>query len=89
MLIYGGSDPNGQLATVLFSVTINALQKGRVSEMIETKTEVSKDLEKALQALEQAKQRVANEKKKQNEKKRKAENRHKYIMGGIIVKYFC
>ncbi len=56
--------------------------------MIETKAEVSKDLEKALQALEQAKQRVANEKKKQNEKKRKAENHHKYIMGGIIVKYF-
>ena len=56
--------------------------------MVENKVEVSKDLEKALQALEQAKQRVANEKKKQNEKKRKAENRHKYIMGGIIVKYF-
>ncbi len=56
--------------------------------MIETKTEVSKDLEKALQALEQAKQRVANEKKKQNEKKRKAENHHKYIMGGIVGKYF-
>ncbi|MDE6687503.1 MAG: hypothetical protein K2K17_09325, partial [Lachnospiraceae bacterium] len=56
--------------------------------MIENKQEVSKDLEKALQALEQAKQRVANEKKKQNEKKRKAENHHKYIMGGIIVKYF-
>ena len=56
--------------------------------MVENKVEVSKDLEKALQALEQAKQRVANEKKKQNEKKRKAENHHKYIMGGIIVKYF-
>ena len=56
--------------------------------MIESKNQVSKDLEKALQALEQAKQRVANEKKKQNEKKRKAENHHKYIMGGIIVKYF-
>ena len=56
--------------------------------MIESNNEVSKDLEKALQALEQARQRVANEKKKQNEKKRKAENHHKYIMGGIIVKYF-
>ena len=56
--------------------------------MIENKQEVSKDLEKALQVLQQAKQRVANEKKKQNEKKRKAENHHKYIMGGIIVKYF-
>ena len=41
--------------------------------MIESKQEISKDLEKALQALEQAKQRVANEKKKQNEKKRNAE----------------
>ena len=28
------------------------------------------------------------ESKKQNEKKRKAENHHKYIMGGIVVKYF-
>lgn len=56
--------------------------------MIENKNEASKELEKALQALEQAKQRVANEKKKQNEKKRKAENHHKYIMGGIVAKYF-
>ena len=56
--------------------------------MIENKQEVSKDLEKALKVLQQAKQRVANEKKKQNEKKRKAENHYKYIMGGIIVKYF-
>ena len=31
--------------------------------MVENKIEVSKDLEKALQALEQAKQRVSNEKK--------------------------
>ena len=37
--------------------------------MIENKEEVSRNLEKALQAFEQAKQRVANEKKKQNEKK--------------------
>ncbi len=56
--------------------------------MIESKNDTSKNLEKALQALEQAKQRVANEKKKQNEKKRKAENHHKYIVGGIVVKYF-
>lgn len=56
--------------------------------MIENKNGANRNLEKALQALEQAKQRVANEKKKQNEKKRKAENYHKYIMGGIIVKYF-
>ena len=50
--------------------------------MIESKNDTSKNLEKALQALKQAQQRVANE------KKRKAENHHKYIMGGIIVKYF-
>jgi len=56
--------------------------------MIESKQEVSKNLERALQELQRAKQHVANEKKKQNEKKRKAENHHKYIMGGIIVKYF-
>ena len=56
--------------------------------MIESKNDTSKNLEKALQALKQAQQRVANEKKKQNEKKRKAKNHHKYIMGGIIVKYF-
>jgi hypothetical protein len=41
--------------------------------MIESKNNASKNLEKALQALTQAKQRVANEKKKQNEKKRKSE----------------
>ena len=35
--------------------------------MIESKNEASRNLEKALQALEQEKQRVANEKKKQNE----------------------
>ena len=35
--------------------------------------DANRNLEKALQALQQAKQRVANEKKKQNEKKRKAE----------------
>lgn len=34
--------------------------------------DANRNLEKALQALRQAKQRVANEKKKQNEKKRKA-----------------
>ena len=42
--------------------------------MIESNNEVSKDLEKALKVLQQAKQHVANEMKKQNEKKRKGEN---------------
>ena len=44
--------------------------------MIDSKNDASRNLEKALPALEQAKQRVANEKKKQNEKKRKAEPPH-------------
>ena len=56
--------------------------------MIENRNTLDKGLESALKALEQAKQRVANEKKKQNEKKRKAENHHKYMMGGIVAKYF-
>ena len=45
-------------------------------------------LEDAIKNAEQAKARLANERKKQNERRRKAENRHKYMMGGIIVKYF-
>lgn len=48
----------------------------------------SKEMENALRALEQAKARVANERKKLHEKRRKEENHHKYMMGGIIVKYF-
>lgn len=56
--------------------------------MIETKQQNSKEMENALRALEQAKARVANERKKMNERRRKEENHHKYLMGGIIVKYF-
>ena len=48
----------------------------------------NKALEDAIKNVEQAKARLANERKKQNERRRKAENRHKYMMGGIIVKYF-
>ena len=56
--------------------------------MIEINESSSKEMESALKALEQAKARVANERKKLNEKKRKEENHHKYLMGGIVVKYF-
>ncbi len=41
-------------------------RKNEVSEMIESKNDASKNLEKALQALEQTKQRAANEKKNRN-----------------------
>jgi len=57
-------------------------------EMIENNQSNSREMEHALKALEQAKARVANERKKLNEKRRKEENHHKYLMGGIIVKYF-
>jgi len=56
--------------------------------MINTIQQNSREMENALKALEQAKARVANEKRKQNEKRRKVENHHKYIMGGIVAKYF-
>ena len=55
-----GSDYlNRQSAT--FFIFRNYFRKNEVSEMIENKNDASKNLEKALQ---QAKQRVANEKKK-------------------------
>lgn len=57
-------------------------------EMIENNQSNSREMEHALKALEQAKARVANERKKLNEKRRKEENHHKYLMGCIIVKYF-
>lgn len=56
--------------------------------MIDGMDRDGRGLETALKALEQAKARVANERKKQNEKRRKMENRHKYMIGGIVVKYF-
>lgn len=62
-------------------------QKGKAG-MIDNVDGNSRALEDAIKNVEQAKARLANEKKKQNERRRKAENRHKYMMGGIIVKYF-
>ena len=41
--------------------------------MIENKNDASRNLEKALQALEQAKQRVDNEKKKQPQRPQQAD----------------
>ena len=59
--------------------TISAMDNaGNMSEVYKTANPYYTDPEKA----------DGNEKKKQNERKRKAENHHKYIMGGIIVKYF-
>lgn len=56
--------------------------------MIENQPEFTKGMESAMKALEQAKARVAEEKRKASVEKRKKENQHKYMMGGIVHKYF-
>lgn len=48
----------------------------------------SPGMDRAAKILKQAKARYEEEKRKANAKRRKAENHHKYMMGGIIVKYF-
>lgn len=50
--------------------------------------EESKKLEQARIKADQAKAKLDDEIKKANAKKRSAENHHKYMMGGIVVKYF-
>ena len=45
-------------------------------------------LSKAEQAVAQAKARLDEAKRKESQKKRESENRHKYMMGGIIHRYF-
>ena len=56
--------------------------------MIENQNETSKGMESALRQLEQAKARVAEEKRKASAERRKFENKHKYMMGGVVHKYF-
>ena len=43
---------------------------------------------KAEKIVEQAKARLAEAKRKESAQKRKEENQHKYMMGGIVHKYF-
>lgn len=43
---------------------------------------------KAEKIVEQAKARLAEAKRKASQQKRKEENKHKYMMGGIVHKYF-
>lgn len=43
---------------------------------------------KAERQVEQAKARLAEVKRKESAKKRSEENKHKYMMGGIVHKYF-
>lgn len=51
-------------------------------------TEKSKEVLKAEQAVAQAKARLDEAKRKESQKKRESANRHKYMMGGIIHRYF-
>ena len=51
-------------------------------------TEKSKEVLKAEQAVAQAKARLEQAKRKESIKKRESENRHKYMMGGIVHRYF-
>ena len=51
-------------------------------------TEKSKEVLKAEQAVAQAKARLDVAKRKESKKKRESENRHKYMMGGIVHRYF-
>ena len=50
--------------------------------------EKSAEILRAEEQLAQAKARLAEAKRKESAKKRKGENQHKYMMGGIVHKYF-
>lgn len=50
--------------------------------------EKTAELLKAEKIVEQAKARLAEAKRKASQQKRKEENQHKYMMGGIVHKYF-
>ena len=56
--------------------------------MINTEITTTKGMEQAQRQMEQAKNRMALEKKKVNEERRRRENAHKYMMGGVVHKYF-
>lgn len=53
-----------------------------------TNNEKSAEVLRAEEMLAQAKARLAEAKRKESAKKRKEENQHKYMMGGIVHKYF-
>lgn len=50
--------------------------------------EKSKEQLKAEKSVEQVKVRLMEANRKASQKKRESENRHKYMMGGIVHKYF-
>ena len=56
--------------------------------MINTEVTTTKGVEQAQRAVEQAKNRLANEKKKAHAERRKQENAHKYMMGVCPSAFF-
>ena len=50
--------------------------------------EKSAEILRAEEQLAQAKARLAEARRKEGARKRKEENQHKYMMGGIVHKYF-
>lgn len=55
--------------------------------MIQNEEKLKEQL-KAEKALEQAKARLLEANRKASHKKRESENKHKYMIGGIVHKYF-
>lgn len=48
----------------------------------------SKEVLQAEESLRQAKARLAKAKRREREKTRKEQDHHKYMMGGVVAKYF-
>jgi len=63
------------------------MKKRRMKNMIRN-NEKSAEILRAEEQLAQAKARLAEAKRKEGARKRKEENQHKYMMGGIVHKYF-
>ena len=53
-----------------------------------TQEEKSRRIQQAEEKLRQAKAQLAKAKREEREKTRKEENHQKYVMGGIVAKYF-
>ena len=68
-----------------FFVTKNQKKE---NEIMLQNNEKTAEVLKAEKIVEQAKARLAEAKRKASQQKRKEENQHKYMMGGIVHKYF-
>lgn len=62
--------------------------KEKENEIMLQNNEKTAEVLKAEKIVEQAKARLAEAKRKASQQKRKEENQHKYMIGGIVHKYF-